>query len=62
MRNKPDVEYSSSQMDFNYFGVQGTLYKRINNVKVYHGESFHAKFFQISFSDNLLKVFDSNTS
>lgn len=41
MRNKPEVEYSSSHMDFNYFGVQGTLYKRINNLKVFHDANFH---------------------
>ena len=35
-------------------GVSGILYKRIEDLKVYHTKGWHRKFFNINFSDTAM--------
>lgn len=43
------IAHRSAKMDFNYSGVQGTLYKKIQNVKIYHSSQWHTKYFIVNF-------------
>ena len=49
-----DTEYKSANMDFSYQGVQGLLYKRIEDIKVYHAKGWHKKFFRVNFLDTAM--------
>jgi hypothetical protein len=52
------VAFKSPNMLFEYFGVQGTLYKRIEDLKIYHtGGGFSKKYFQLSFSKGQLQIY-----
>ena len=51
-------KHVSDQLDFQYDSVQGFLYKRIENEKIYHSSAFHKKFYRISFPESQLLVFD----
>jgi hypothetical protein len=54
-----NVDYQSKNMDFSYQTVSGLLYKRIEDMKVYHTSGWHQKFFKINFIDTALQIFDS---
>ena len=46
-----EITFKSPNMLFDYFGVQGTLYKRIENMKIYHNNTgFSKKYFLITFA------------
>ena len=47
-------------MDFNYFGVKGHLFKKIENKKIYHNDDFHKKFYEINFFETKLKICNEN--
>ena len=55
------VSFKSPDLDFNYFGVKGHLFKQIENKKVYHSQDFHKKFYEINFFDAKLKIFKELT-
>jgi hypothetical protein len=57
-----DTEYKSNNMDFSYKGVQGLLYKRIEDIKVYHTQGWHMKFFRINFLDTAIQIFESESA
>jgi len=48
-QNLPALTYKSPHLDFNYFCVQGCLFKKIENVKIYHESSFHKKYYRVNF-------------
>ncbi len=55
------MTYKTPHLDFEYFGVQGKMYKRIENVKVYHKTAFHARHFRIDFQKEKLHIYKENT-
>jgi hypothetical protein len=59
---RPSITYRSNDLDFNYNCVEGTLYKKINNVKVYHSSTWHTKYFKIHFKENNIKIFENADS
>ena len=56
------VSYRSAKLLFNHSGVKGTVFKRIENVKVYHSSQWHTKFFSINFRENALEVFETEST
>lgn len=46
-------------MDFTYSGCEGLMYKRIEDLKVYHSSGWNKKYFKIVFEDSILQIFDS---
>ena len=60
MDSRPKVDYKSAFLDVNYFGVQGTLYKKIENLKIFHDAMFHYKFVVINFKESQIHFYNSN--
>ena len=56
------VDYNSATMDFSYNGCQGLMYKRIEDIKIYHSSGWHKKYFKIIYDDSILQVFDSKNN
>jgi hypothetical protein len=61
-KRKVDISYRSNDIDFNYNGVEGRMYKKIDSVKVYHSSTWHTKYFRINFQENKLKIYDNEHS
>jgi len=53
------VPYSSPSMEFTYSGCEGLMYKRIEDIKLYHTSGWHKKYFKIVFEDSILQIYDS---
>jgi hypothetical protein len=46
-------------MDFTYNTCEGIMYKRIEEVKIYHSSGWHKKYFRIVYEDSILQIYDS---
>ena len=54
-----NVDYHSPNMDFSYLEVTGLVYKRIEELKMYHVKGWHKKYFRINFGEEKLEIFNS---
>jgi hypothetical protein len=46
-----NVAYKSLNLELHLYSVTGQLYKRIDNLNIFHADKYHKKMFKINFKD-----------